>query len=612
MKIQNVNFKRLIIFIKPEWLYVTLSLISGLFFVAFNTLSIWLTASLINNVLIDFDKLLEKQQQLLNKLEPSLNEKLKIAVNQLVLRETNIETLKVLCLSIICVFIFKNIFLYLKNLSTSYVQIRIVTNLRNRIYAHLHSLSLSFFHKRKFGDLTSVIMNDVGTLNQAIGATFQKIIVEPINIISFAILLFIISSKLMLVALLIIPLNQILVQFLGGSIRRKAKRDTLQIGGILSLVTETLSSIRIVKAFAMEKKEIAKFDKESWKYFDLLFRKAKLQLLSTPIIEIIGISMAVLLLWIGGSKVIVGSELSSEDFLRFMFLLFSMLGPIRSLSNVHIKLQNGYASAERIFEVLDQETEIKNIGQENITDLKSSIKFKKVDFSYDQGETFKLSDISFEIPKGCTYALVGESGSGKSTIADLLPRFYDVSNGSINIDNKNIKEYDLESIRKIMGIVTQETILLNISVRENIAYGENKIDNDLIIKSAIGANANDFIKKLDKGYDTIIGERGVKLSGGQRQRIAIARAIYKNPSILILDEATSALDSKSEKLVQEALDNLMADRTALVIAHRLSTIIKADKIIVLEDGKIKEVGNHKELYNKKGSYYDLHNTQFDN
>ena len=612
MKIQNVNFKRLIIFIKPEWLYVTLSLISGLFFVAFNTLSIWLTASLINNVLIDFDKLLEKQQQLLNKLEPSLNEKLKIAVNQLVLRETNIETLKVLCLSIICVFIFKNIFLYLKNLSTSYVQIRIVTNLRNRIYAHLHSLSLSFFHKRKFGDLTSVIMNDVGTLNQAIGATFQKIIVEPINIISFAILLFIISSKLMLVALLIIPLNQILVQFLGGSIRRKAKRDTLQIGGILSLVTETLSSIRIVKAFAMEKKEIAKFDKESWKYFDLLFRKAKLQLLSTPIIEIIGISMAVLLLWIGGSKVIVGSELSSEDFLRFMFLLFSMLGPIRSLSNVHIKLQNGYASAERIFEVLDQETEIKNSGQENITDLKSSIKFKKVDFSYDQGETFKLSDISFEIPKGCTYALVGESGSGKSTIADLLPRFYDVSNGSINIDNKNIKEYDLESIRKIMGIVTQETILLNISVRENIAYGENKIDNDLIIKSAIGANANDFIKKLDKGYDTIIGERGVKLSGGQRQRIAIARAIYKNPSILILDEATSALDSKSEKLVQEALDNLMADRTALVIAHRLSTIIKADKIIVLEDGKIKEVGNHKELYNKKGSYYDLHNTQFDN
>jgi subfamily B ATP-binding cassette protein MsbA len=612
MKIQNVNFKRLIIFIKPEWLYVTLSLISGLFFVAFNTLSIWLTASLINNVLIDFDKLLEKQQQLLNKLEPSLNEKLKIAVNHLVLRETNIETLKVLCLSIICVFIFKNIFLYLKNLSTSYVQIRIVTNLRNRIYAHLHSLSLSFFHKRKFGDLTSVIMNDVGTLNQAIGATFQKIIVEPINIISFAILLFIISSKLMLVALLIIPLNQILVQFLGGSIRRKAKRDTLQRGGILSLVTETLSSIRIVKAFAMEKKEIAKFDKESWKYFDLLFRKAKLQLLSTPIIEIIGISMAVLLLWIGGSKVIVGSELSSEDFLRFMFLLFSMLGPIRSLSNVHIKLQNGYASAERIFEILDQDTEIKNIGQENITGLKSSIKFKKVDFSYDQGETFKLSDISFEIPKGCTYALVGESGSGKSTIADLLPRFYDVSNGSINIDNKNIKEYDLESVRKIMGIVTQETILLNISVRENIAYGENKIDNDLIIKSAIGANANDFIKKLDKGYDTIIGERGVKLSGGQRQRIAIARAIYKNPSILILDEATSALDSKSEKLVQEALDNLMADRTALVIAHRLSTIIKADKIIVLEDGKIKETGNHKELYNKKGSYYDLHNTQFDN
>ena len=612
MKNQNVNLKKLLIFIKPEWFYMSISLVNGLFFVFFNTLSIWLTASLINNVLIDFEKLIENQEKLINKIDPSINEKLKIMVNQLVLRDNNIETLKVLCFTIIIVFICKNMFSYFKNLSMSYVQLRIVTKLRNRLYAHLHTLSLSFFQKRKFGDLSSVLMNDVGTVRQAIGTTFQKIIVEPINIISFTIFLFIISWELMLIAIIIIPLNQILIQGIGGSIRRKARRNTLQIGGILSIITETLSSIRIVKAFATEKDEVDKFDKESWKYFNLLFRSAKLRHLSSPIIESIGVSMAVLLLWIGGSKVIIGTSLSSEDFLRFMFLLFSMLGPIRSLSNVHITLQNGYASAERIYDILDEIPAIPDIGKEKIQRLESSIIFKNVDFFYDEKHLFKLKNISFEIPKGSTYAVVGESGSGKSTIADLIPRFYDVTSGQIFIDNLNIKKYNLQSLRKMMGVVTQETILLDTSVKDNISYGDKTINDNLVIQSAIGANANDFINKLDNGYDTIIGERGVKLSGGQRQRIAIARAIYKNPSFLILDEATSALDTKSEKLVQNALDNLMHSRTVLVIAHRLSTVINANKIIVLDKGEIKELGSHEELYSKDGIYKELYDAQFVN
>ena len=612
MKNQNVNLKKLLIFIKPEWFYMSISLVNGLFFVFFNTLSIWLTASLINNVLIDFEKLIENQEKLINKIDPSINEKLKIMVNQLVLRDNNIETLKVLCFTIIIVFICKNMFSYFKNLSMSYVQLRIVTKLRNRLYAHLHTLSLSFFQKRKFGDLSSVLMNDVGTVRQAIGTTFQKIIVEPINIISFTIFLFIISWELMLIAIIIIPLNQILIQGIGGSIRRKARRNTLQIGGILSIITETLSSIRIVKAFATEKDEVDKFDKESWKYFNLLFRSAKLRHLSSPIIESIGVSMAVLLLWIGGSKVIIGTSLSSEDFLRFMFLLFSMLGPIRSLSNVHITLQNGYASAERIYDILDEIPAIPDIGKEKIQRLESSIIFKNVDFFYDEKHSFKLKNISFEIPKGSTYAVVGESGSGKSTIADLIPRFYDVTSGQIFIDNLNIKKYNLQSLRKMMGVVTQETILLDTTVKDNISYGDKTINDNLVIQSAIGANANDFINKLDNGYDTIIGERGVKLSGGQRQRIAIARAIYKNPSFLILDEATSALDTKSEKLVQNALDNLMHSRTVLVIAHRLSTVINANKIIVLDKGEIKELGSHEELYSKDGIYKELYDAQFVN
>ena len=609
MKKQKINIKRILEFVKPEWFFMTISVINGLFFVVFNAISIWLTASLVNNVLIDFDKLLQNQEELLAKEFPTINEKTKILVNEFILRDTNIETLRVLCFSIVFIFLLKNIFLYLKNISMSFVQLRIVTQLRNRIYAHLQSLSLSFFYKRKSGDLSSVIIHDVTMLNNSIGTTFQKIIVEPINIIAFTVLLFIISWKLMLIALLIIPLSQLVIQYIGQSIRRKARRNTKQIGGILSIITENLSSTRIVKAFAMEDHEIDKFNNESWKYFGLLFRSAKLRLTSSPIIETIGVSMAVLLLWLGGSEVVIGSTLSSEDFLRFMFLLFSMLGPIRSLSNVHITLQNGYASAERIFDILDEKSDVADIGKHKINGLNRGLIFNNVNFNYDEG-SFELENISFEISKGETVALVGASGSGKSTIADLIPRFFDVSGGKIIVDNKDIKEYRLRSLRGMMGIVTQETILLNTSIWQNIVYGSN-FDEKRLAEAAEGANAVEFIDSLEAKYDTLVGERGVKLSGGQQQRIAIARAIYKNPSLLLLDEATSALDTRSERLVQNALDNLMKNRTVLVIAHRLSTIKNADRIIVLDKGTIAESGTHKELYSKNGIYYNLYNIQFE-
>ena len=609
MKKQKINVKRILEFIKPEWFFMMISVINGIFFVVFNALSIWLTASLVNNVLIDFDKLLQNQAELLTKEFPTINEKTKILVNEFILRDTNIETLRVLCFSIVFIFILKNIFLYLKNLSMSFVQLRIVTQLRNRIYAHLQSLSLSFFHKRKSGDLSSVIIHDVTMLNNSIGTTFQKIIVEPINIIAFTILLFIISWKLMLIALLIIPISQLVIQYIGKSIRRKARRNTKQIGGILSIITENLSSTRIVKAFAMEDHEIDKFNNESWKYFGLLFRSAKLRLTSSPIIETIGVSMAVLLLWLGGSEVVIGSTLSSEDFLRFMFLLFSMLGPIRSLSNVHITLQNGYASAERIFDVLDEKSDVPDNGENEIESLNKGLIFNNVNFDYGEG-SFELKDISFEIAKGETVALVGASGSGKSTIADLIPRFFDISRGKVMVDNKDIKDYKLRSLRGMMGIVTQETILLNTSIWQNICYGSN-FNEKRLVEASEGANVVEFIDSLEDRYDTLVGERGVKLSGGQQQRIAIARAIYKNPSLLLLDEATSALDTKSERLVQNALDNLMKNRTVLVIAHRLSTIKNADRIIVLDKGAIVESGTHKELYDKNGIYYNLYNIQFE-
>ena len=474
MNDQKINFKRNIEFIKPESLFMSISLANGLFFVIFNSISIWLTASLVNNVLIDFHQLVLDQEKLLASESPSLNERLKIAVNDFILRDTNVETLKVLCLTIILIFVLKNIFLYLKNLSMSYVQLRIVTHLRNRIYSHLQTLSLSFFHRRKSGDLSSVIIHDVSMLNQSIGTTFQKIIVEPINILAFTILLFIISWKLMLVAIFIIPFSQFVIQKIGKSIRRKARRNTRQIGGILSIITENLSTTRIVKAFSMEKNEVKRFDKESWKYFGLLFRSSKLRLLSSPIIETIGVSMAVILLWLGGSEVMIGSTLSSEDFLRFMFLLFSMLGPVRSLSNVHITLQNGYASAERIFDILDEQAEVVDSGQLEIKTLEEDLKFENVEFDYGEG-SFQLKNISFQICRGETIAFVGASGAGKSTIADLIPRFYDVNEGGIIIDGKDIREYKIDSLRQMMGIVTQETILLNTSIRNNITYGSDDV-----------------------------------------------------------------------------------------------------------------------------------------
>ena len=610
MNDQKINFKRIIKFIKPEWAFMSISLANGLFYVIFNSISIWLTASLVNNVLIDFDQLVRDQEKLLENQDPNINERLKITVNDFILRETNLETLKVLCLTIILIFVLKNIFLYFKNLTMSYVQLRIVTHLRNRIYAHLQTLSLSFFHRRKSGDLSSVVLHDVNLLNQSIGTTFQKIIVEPINILAFTILLFIISWKLMLVALFIIPFSQFVIQAIGQSIRRKARRNTRQIGGILSIITENLSTTRIVKAFSMEKNEIDRFDQESWKYFSLLFRSSKLRLLSSPIIETIGVSMAVILLWLGGSEVMVGSSLSSEDFLRFMFLLFSMLGPVRSLSNVHITLQNGYASAERIFDILDEKTEVVDSGQFDIKTLDNELRFEDVNFDYGEG-SFQLNNISFQIQKGETIALVGASGAGKSTIADLIPRFYDVNKGKIVIDGKDIRDYRIDSLRKMMGIVTQETILLNTSIRNNITYGASDIDEKKLIEAANSANACEFIDDLEHKYDTAIGERGVKLSGGQQQRIAIARAIYKNPSLLLLDEATSALDTKSERLVQSALDNLMQNRTVLVIAHRLSTIKNANKIIVMDMGEIVEVGTHDELYESGGVYRRLYDIQFE-
>ena len=594
------------------WPYLLISTISALIFVLLNSASIWLMASFINNVLTDFDKIVQSQLEWASKNTLTTNEKLKYWTNLIILRDTPTESLKILCYAILSIFFIKNIFLYIKNLLLRIVELKLVRDIRDHLYKHIQTLSLGYFHKRHTGSITSIVMNDVEQLQIALGVVFQRLFVEPINILTFVTLLFIISWKLAIIAIIIIPLAGFAIIGIGRSIRRKSRRTQQKIAEIMQILTETLSSIRIVKAFVNEKDEIKKFTRESSNYFKLLLKRARLDLISGPITESFGVIIGVVLLWYGGTEVLMDRGLVPEDFIRFILILFSILGPIKQLSNVNLKIQAGAASAERIFGLLDTPSEI--VEDPNPIDLgifNKSISFNKVHFEYNEDNDQVLDQVSFTINKGEVVAMVGPSGAGKSTIADLIPRFFDVSSGVIEIDENDIKKLSLASLRSNMGIVTQEVILFNDTIKNNIAYAQSNVSDDAIYAAAKAANALEFIEKTPNGFDTLIGERGAKLSGGQKQRLAISRALLKNPPILILDEATSALDTESEKKVQKAIEALMKDRTTLVIAHRLSTVQNADKIIVIDRGKVIETGTHQKLYDQNGVYRKLYDIQFD-
>ena len=604
-------YKRLLRLIKPYWKYLAGSTIAALFYVAFNSVSIWFTASLLNSILGNFQELIVEHETFKNATDLSLNQQFKYWTNEFILCDTAFETLKVLSIIIIIIFILKNLFLYIKNVLLTHVQYNFITTLRNNLYKKYLSLSLSFFNKQKSGELTSIIITDVSNMRRAFTVGFQRAFVEPLNIIAFIILLFIINVQLALISILIIPITGLAITAIGRSVRRKSRRIAAKIADITNINTETLNSIRIVKAFTTENFESNRFLKETLKFFKLILHRARLRLLAAPLTEIIGVCVAAVLIIIGGRKVLVDQSMTSEDFLRFILVLFSALAPIRLLSNVNMEIQTGLASAERVFKKLDSKSDIiEQPDARNLDSFNNTIVFKEVSFTYYGDEDTILTDVSFLIKKGEVVALVGESGAGKSTIADLVPRFYDVSNGSILIDGNDLRNISTKSLRRLMGIVTQETILFNDTIRANIAYGSPNVNNDEVVSAAKTANALDFILEQPYGFDTIIGDKGVRLSGGQRQRLAIARAVLDNPPILILDEATSSLDTRSEKLVQEALERLMNDRTVLVIAHRLSTIQKADKIIVLEKGQIAECGTHKKLLDHSGLYKKLYEYQF--
>ena len=605
------SLKRLFRFVLAHWPFLLLSTLAAFFFVIFNSASIWITATMINNILIDFNEMLVENQRLASLSELTMNDRLKLFSNSLLLRDTAISTVSAVCVALIVVFSAKNISLYIKNITLSIVQYRLIRDLRNKLYSHFHYLSLSYFNKNKSGELTAVLVNDIDNMRNSLSIMFQKLFVEPINIIILMSLLFIVSTKLALIALLIIPVSGIIIFGISHSIRRRSARSQAQLAGMTSMIAETIGSMRIVKAFATKGFEINRFAKETQKYYKLMIRRDRLRFVSSPVSETFGATIAALLLWVGARDVLVIESISSEDFLRFILLLFSLFQPLKNLTNVVNELQNGLASADRVFAIMDIKSDIQDVDNAfKVKDLNSSLSFNDVSFTYGNKGEKVLNNINFKINKGEIFALVGPSGAGKSTLVDLIPRFYDTLSGSIKIDGRDIKELELKSLRSLMGIVTQETFLFDDTVKANISYGVENISDDEIKDASKAANAHEFIKKLPDGYNTIIGERGVSLSGGQKQRIAIARAIVKNPPILILDEATSSLDSESEKHVQSAIENLMSERTVFVIAHRLSTVHNANKILVLENGQIVQEGKHDDLINVDGLYKQLHKMQF--
>ena len=604
MKESSLN--RLFRFVLAHWPFLLLSTLAAFFFVIFNSASIWITATMINNILIDFNEMLVENQRLSSLSELTMNDRLKLFSNSLLLKDTAISTVSAVCVALIIVFSAKNISLYIKNITLSIVQYRLIRDLRNKLYSHFHYLSLSYFNKNKSGELTAVLVNDIDNMRNSLSIMFQKLFVEPINIIILMSLLFIVSTKLALIALLIIPVSGIIIFGISHSIRRRSARSQAQLAGMTSMIAETIGSMRIVKAFATKGFEINRFAKETQKYYKLMLRRDRLRFVSSPVSETFGATIAALLLWVGARDVLVIESISSEDFLRFILLLFSLFQPLKNLTNVVNELQNGLASADRVFAIMDINSDIQDIDNAvEVNDLKNTLSFDNVSFSYGDEKDKVLNDINFQINKGEILALVGPSGAGKSTLVDLIPRFYDTLSGSIKIDGKDIKELKINSLRSLMGIVTQETFLFDDSVKANIAYGVENISDDKIKDAAIAANAHEFIKKLPNGYNTIIGERGVSLSGGQKQRIAIARAILTKPKVLILDEATSALDYKSEYYIINKLVKEYKDSTILFVTHRTSSLVLAKKIIHIDKGIVIEQGSYNELMENKRQFYSL-------
>jgi len=519
------------------------------------------------------------------------------------------EALKFVCLIILLSVFLANIFKYLSSLIIAKVRVRVVTNIRNSLFEKIINFRINFFTNEKKGDVISRLTSDIQQIENSVINSVTVLFKEPALLLGLFFILSAISIKLTVYTLVLIPVSGFIISNIAKHLKVKAAFSQTALGNINNIINETLDGIRIIKLFTANSFIKNRFGNEVTEYGRQNYSMYKRFELSNPVSEFLGIVTVSVILFVGGGMVLESSsDITASEFIAFIIIFSQVLPPAKAITGAFNTIQRGVASADRVFEFIDKDkTDEEDKGKESIETLNKSIEFENVSFAYENDNV--LNKISFKINRGESIAIVGPSGGGKSTIIDLLSKFYTLKNGSIKIDGKNINKYKTDDIRKMIGIVTQESLLFHDTIKNNICFGSEKYDNNKLKKASEIANAYGFIEKLDEKYDTIIGERGLKLSGGQRQRICIARAIYKDPPILIFDEATSSLDSKSEKSVQTAVEKVMKERTTIIIAHRLSTIKNVDKIIVIDKGQIVETGSHKELIKKNNIYSKLSKMQ---
>lgn len=602
------SFIRIVKYIGPFWGYACLNLLFNLFAVLFSVVSFALFIPILQMLF---------HQMAIPKVAPhliltdmnSVKENFYFFSGKFIENYGTDKTLIYIGLIIIVLYFFKNLFRFLAMYFLAVIRNGVVRDIRNNLYRQILILPLSYYNERRKGDVIARMTNDVQEVEWSIMGSVEMIFRDPITILAYIITLFIISPSLTVFVLVLLPVSGIIIGRIGKSLKRTSEKGQTKMGYILSMIEETISGLRIIKAFNAIGFANNRFRKTNDEYTRLMTRLYRKRDLASPLSEFLSVVVVTIVLWYGGKLVFTpGNNLDAAAFLVYLGLFSQLMPPAKSITQAYYNIQKGAASLDRITYVLN-EPEVIEQKPDAIKkkDFHDKIEYRDVSFRYEKDPV--LSHFSLTVPKGRTIAVVGPSGSGKSTLVDLLPRFYDCSEGGIFIDGIPIRDMVIEDLRGLMGIVSQETILFNDTVFNNIAFGMDHISENDVIAAAKVANAHEFIDKMPQGYSTNIGDRGTKLSGGQRQRLSIARAVLKNPPILILDEATSALDTESERLVQQALENLMRNRTSIVIAHRLSTIQFVDEIIFLQNGHLQERGTHTDLLEKNGAYRRLYEMQ---
>lgn len=597
-------FKKIILFALPYKRFAFLNIVFNILYAFFSALSFVALIPMLNVLFdktpkVDIEPVYTGIFDLQNYIENTINYKVGST-----LEENPLGALTLAIALILILFFLKNLFNYLAMFFITFLRNGILKDLRNSLYSKILAQPVSYFTEKKKGDTLARITSDVLEIQHSFLSIMELIVREPLTIVFTLIVMFNMNVKLSIFVLTFIPISGFIISSVGKSLKKHSQNVQKEQGELLSVVEESLGGLHIIKAFSAEGSFITKFFQSTTSFFNFSNKLLNRQNLASPLSEFMGIGVIGGLLWFGGSMVLVDKTLDGTTFIVFITLAYNILTPAKAISKASYAIKKGDAAAERVLEILEAPNELTDHpNAQPISGFNAEVHFDKIGFQYDTTPVLKAFSLSLK--KGQTIALVGQSGSGKTTVANLLNRFYDVQEGSIQIDGMDIKEATTESLRKLIGLVTQDSILFNDSVQNNLLIGNPNATDEEVIEAAKIANAHEFIITLSEGYHTNIGDQGNKLSGGQKQRLSIARAVLKNPPIMVLDEATSALDTESEKLVQEALENLMSNRTSLVIAHRLSTIQKADQIVVMQNGEIIEMGTHSELISNNSNYKKL-------